>query len=356
MFYKFQNRKFEIFGILLHGATAAEAFKEFTRRFGNIFQFWLGPSRLIIVGGTGDVQHIYTHRHIYEQGDAFVKKFGILIPNAIINIKGSTFKRHASLTMPLFRHTHELAQSSTSTVQRKRTSLIASLVCSLQQDEQAEIKKIEDKKKGLSRSELLDEMLFFLIVGSESVSSALSWFIYHMSKHPQVQQKIKAELMDGDDYKGPLSLDRLDSLVYLDAVINEVLRFTPISDGTFRTLTVDDRLPESGVQLYKGDQVYISIHNLAQDPQNWSIDPEIFYPERFLKGGKPLHPYAFIPFGSGHRQCIGQDLARFEFKVIAARLMQYVTFHDGGPQVNTGGQVQTITIMPKHIGVSITFD
>ncbi|CAF2802196.1 unnamed protein product [Rotaria sp. Silwood2] len=177
-----------------------------------------------------------------------------------------------------------------------------------------------------------------------------------MSKHPQVQQKIKVELMDGNDYKRPLSLDRLDSLVYLDAVINEVLRFTPISDGTFRTLIVDDRLPESGVQLYKGEQVYISIHNLAQDPQNWSIDPNVFYPERFLEGGKPLHPYAFVPFGSGHRQCIGQDLARFEFKVIAARLMQYVTFHDGGPQVNTGGQVQTITIMPKHIGVSITFD
>ena len=177
-----------------------------------------------------------------------------------------------------------------------------------------------------------------------------------MSKYPQVQQKIKAELVDGDDYQRPLALDRLDSLVYLDAVIDEVLRYTPTSDGTFRTLTVDDRLPESGVQLCKGDEVYISIHNLARDPQNWSIDSDIFYPERFLGGGKPLHPYAFVPFGSGHRQCIGEALARFELKVIAARLMQYVTFHDGGPQVNTGGQVQTITVMPKNIGVRITFD
>lgn len=75
-------------GILLNGATASEAFLEFTRRFGKTFQFWLGFSRLIIVSGTGDVQHIFNHRHIYDQGDTFVKKFGILIPNALINLKG----------------------------------------------------------------------------------------------------------------------------------------------------------------------------------------------------------------------------------------------------------------------------
>ncbi|CAF1016470.1 unnamed protein product [Rotaria sordida] len=58
--------------------------------------------------------------------------------------------------------------------------------------------------------------------------------------------------------------------------------------------------------------------------------------ERFMGEDKNHHPYALIPFGSGHRQCIGQDLARFELKVIAARLMQQVTFGDGGPEVNAG--------------------
>ncbi|CAF3983203.1 unnamed protein product, partial [Rotaria sp. Silwood1] len=60
--------------------------------------------------------------------------------------------------------------------------------------------------------------------------------------------------MDSHSEKRPLTLDRLDSLVYLDAVINEVLRFAPPVDGTYRTLTVDDRLPESNAQLYKHDQ------------------------------------------------------------------------------------------------------
>ncbi|CAF4751731.1 unnamed protein product [Rotaria sp. Silwood1] len=162
--------------------------------------------------------------------------------------------------------------------------------------------------------------------------------------------------MDSHSEKRPLTLDRLDSLVYLDAVINEVLRFAPPVDGTYRTLTVDDRLPESNAQLYKYDQVCISFYNVARDPRYWSVNPELFYPERFLDEDKCHHPYAFLPFGSGHRQCVGQDLARFELKVIVARLMQYVTFGDGGPQVNAGGQMCALTIMPKYVDVTIRFD
>ncbi|CAF4311352.1 unnamed protein product, partial [Rotaria sordida] len=72
-----------------------------------------------------------------------------------------------------------------------------------------------------------------------------------------------------------LTLHELDSLVYLDCVINETLRFYPVVQGIFRTLTVDDRLPENNVQLYKGDTVVIPFNTLAHDPRYWSIDPEV---------------------------------------------------------------------------------
>ena len=195
-----------------------------------------------------------------------------------------------------------------------------------------------------------------MVGGSDTSSTALAWFIYYMSKHPRVQRKIKEELADAYDDKRPLSLNRLESLVYLDAVINEIFRISPPFDGTFRTLTVDDHLPESGAQLYKGDQVYISFPSLSRDPQYWSVDPDLFYPERFLEEDKSHHPYALIPFGGGHRQCMGQDLARFELKVIMATLMQHVTFGDGGSQINAGGYMAKFCIIPKHIGVTIAFD
>jgi hypothetical protein len=73
---------------LLHGVTTDQAFAAFKHRFGNIFQFWIGPSRVIIINNIGDVQHIFTHRHIYDQGDMFVEKFGIVTFEGLISIKG----------------------------------------------------------------------------------------------------------------------------------------------------------------------------------------------------------------------------------------------------------------------------
>ncbi|CAF3351174.1 unnamed protein product, partial [Rotaria sp. Silwood2] len=76
----------------------------------------------------------------------------------------------------------------------------------------------------------------------------------------------------------------------------------------------------------------------------------------FLNEDKNYHPYAFLPFGGGHRVCFGQDLARFELKVILARMLQQVIFGDCGPEVNAGGYIQVLTIMPRHVGVIIEFN
>ncbi|CAF1306496.1 unnamed protein product, partial [Adineta steineri] len=248
----------------------------------------------------------------------------------------------------------ELTESLDSRTERKKISLIASLVSSLQTDEKAEAVKKEEDKKGISRKELFDEMLMFLIAGYETTSTALAWCIYQLSKHPRIQEKIKKELID-DNTGQYLSFDHLDSFVYLDCFINEVLRYSPTTDGTSRTVVVDDCLPSSGTRLYKGDQVLIPSSALARDDRHWKIDPNLFYPERFLNEDKHRHPCAFLPFGNGHRQCIGQDLARLELRIILARMLQQVTIGDGGPEFNTGGCIQRLTIVPKHVGVTIQF-
>ncbi|CAF1482806.1 unnamed protein product [Rotaria sp. Silwood1] len=451
---------------LLRGASFPEVYTLFKNKLGDIYEIKVGFLHGIIVNDIDDVEHIFTHRHIYDQSDWLVDILAVFAPDSLITSKGAKFKRHASITMPLFRHgkilsnfdliinctddllnnwysssldhihrdilrqcqnllleifgfigfdydfdtlrgtnnneltqalrsyvgalelgfylpnfffnaylklnpkcrrartiikrylyrmmEQELTETSESRAQRKKTSLIASLVASLQTDEQAEERKSEDKRKGLIQREILGEMLMFLIAGFETTSTALAWAIHLLSKHPKVQQKIKAELIN-EKVDHDLILDRLDSLVYLDCVIKEILRFCPPVASAARTLTMDDRLPKSGIQLYKGDHIIIPTCILSRDSRHWSIDPELFYPERFLGADKNHNPYAFLSFGSGHRQCIGQDLARFELKVIVARLMQRVTFSDGGPEVNAGGHLQGLTVMPKYIGVKIKF-
>lgn len=78
-------------GIMLNGVTTAEVFPSFKRRFGNIFQFWLGPTRMIVVSGLRDVEHIFTNRNIYDLGDMYVDKFGIIFPDTLMCIKGEFY-------------------------------------------------------------------------------------------------------------------------------------------------------------------------------------------------------------------------------------------------------------------------
>ena len=78
-------------GIIFNGATPIQAFSLFKRRFGNIFQFWFGPTRIIVVGGIDDVQHIFTNRQIYEHGHIYTAKFGVIFPDTLISIIGQFY-------------------------------------------------------------------------------------------------------------------------------------------------------------------------------------------------------------------------------------------------------------------------
>ena len=253
----------------------------------------------------------------------------------------------------------ELRETEERRLERKRNSLIASLVALLQQHEKNQTDGQDgDAPVGLSPDEILDEMLFLLSAGYGTTATAVTWFIHLMSKNPRVQKKLKEELAGRLEPR--FSIEQLESYAYLDCVVREVLRFAPPAVGTLRSLMSDDQLPATGVVLKKGEQVFVPFYNFTRDERYWrgAIGPDQFYPERFENDDdeKRNTKAALLTFGGGHRQCIGQDLARFELKVICARLMQNVTFTDGGPEVNAGGYIQTEIVLPKHVGVKISFD
>ncbi|CAF4301396.1 unnamed protein product [Adineta steineri] len=72
----------------VYGRSRAQIFEEYKQRYGDIFQFFFGPVRLIVVSNTTDVQHIFTHRNIYEQGYLFTEQFSVLFPSGFITLTG----------------------------------------------------------------------------------------------------------------------------------------------------------------------------------------------------------------------------------------------------------------------------
>lgn len=83
-----------LFGNLLQTGVIREnipfnlIFLDLKTKFGDIFQYWLGSTRIILVNRLEDVQHIFNHRYIYDQGDIFIDKISLINPYAMLCMRG----------------------------------------------------------------------------------------------------------------------------------------------------------------------------------------------------------------------------------------------------------------------------
>jgi len=213
-----------------------------------------------------------------------------------------------------------------------------------------------NQQDGLTAEEVMDELLLFVFGGHETTSSFLAWFVFLMAKHPEVQARLKQEIkkhLGGSEW----TAEDLLQIEYLDNVWKECFRVAPITAGSGREATQDTVV--DGHVVRKGDMVSVVVAVLHADPRNWKIDPAKFNPDRFSSDpavglDRSHHPYAFLPFGAGHRVCLGQELAKLETKALMAALMLQVSFHDSPS--NTGAHVQSLTISPRDLAVFIQFD
>jgi hypothetical protein len=85
------------FGLFSRNPTSMpDIMLQLREKFGDIFQVWIGSMHIIVINCLEDAQHIFSHRHIYDQGDIFTEKFKIINPNGIICLKGYyIFNKHS---------------------------------------------------------------------------------------------------------------------------------------------------------------------------------------------------------------------------------------------------------------------
>jgi cytochrome P450 len=162
-----------------------------------------------------------------------------------------------------------------------------------------------------------DQLLTILIAGHDTSTALLSWTLYLLGKHPQVMERVRAEI-ETVLGAGPLEPAHIPQLVYLEQVLNEALRlYPPIHLGS-RIAATD--LEFKGYHIPAGTRVVYSIYLTHRHPSYWP-EPNHFNPERFASGFRPA-PYTFLPFGGGPRNCIGAAFAQVEVKVILAQILQ----------------------------------
>lgn len=106
------------------------------------------------------------------------------------------------------------------------------------------------------------------------------------------------------DTDRPATIQDLNELKYLDRVIKETLRFYPSVPLMGRVSSEDVEI--AGYQIPKNTFIAIHVHEIMNDPDHFP-NPEKFDPDRFLPGNSSnRHPYAYIPFSAGPRNCVGK--------------------------------------------------
>jgi cytochrome P450/NADPH-cytochrome P450 reductase len=183
-----------------------------------------------------------------------------------------------------------------------------------------------DKKSGekLDFENIRYQLITFLIAGHETTSGLLSFATYFLVKHPEIMGKAVAEVdrVLGRDPDYQISFKDIGELKYLNRVLRETLRLWPTAPAFART-PYEDTVIGGRYEIKKGEEVLVLLPSLHRDPAVWQ-DPEIFDPERFAPGAEDKIPeYAWRPFGTGARSCIGQHFAMVEATTALALILKH---------------------------------
>lgn len=179
----------------------------------------------------------------------------------------------------------------------------------------------DEEGNKLSHEDIREEVDTFMFEGHDTTAAAINWSLYLLGSHPEVQRKVDDEL---DEVFGksdrPATSEDLKKLKYLECVIKETLRLFPSVPLFARSLSDDCEV--AGFRVVKGTQAVIVPYALHRDPKYFP-NPEEFRPERFLpENAQGRHPYAYVPFSAGPRNCIGQKFAIMEEKTILSCILR----------------------------------
>jgi cytochrome P450 len=177
-----------------------------------------------------------------------------------------------------------------------------------------------DSGETMNDQQLRNQIMTLMLAGYETTASALTWTWYLLSQHHEAAERLRQEARTMLGGRPPKYGD-LDSLGFTGQVLNEAMRLYPPAWTIGRRALGEDAI--GGYYVAPGTTIAICLYTLHRHREFWEradeFEPDRFSPER--SAGR--HKFAYIPFGAGPRQCIGNTFGLMEASLVIAHVAQH---------------------------------
>jgi cytochrome P450 len=202
---------------------------------------------------------------------------------------------------------------------------------------------------GMTDPQIRDECLTLLLAGHETTANGLSFTFFLMAQHPDVQEKVSAEVSavfeTASSDPRPSAAEIYARLPYTQQVVAEALRIYPPVWVTARTAAVS--YAYRGLSIPAGSLLLIPQIAIHRDPR-WYPEPMYFNPDRFLPEVSATRPrHAYFPFGAGSRICIGENFAWMEAVLVLASVIHNWRLGFPGPTPKALPLSAQISLRPR---------
>ncbi|KAI1305842.1 Cytochrome P450 4C1 [Halotydeus destructor] len=261
-------------------------------------------------------------QNIHVAGEAFLARFinPILHMEAIFNLTsigrqyGRSVRSMQDFTMMTIKKRKEQLETemkSGTFKEEKCMTFMDTLICQHLKDGAT-----------LTMDGVREEVDTFMFEGHDTTAWAVIWCTYLIGLDNYVQDKLHQELDDvfGGGNDGEFTMEQLRKLNYTESCLKEALRIFPSVPHFGRQTVVDTEL--CGHVVPAGTQVAVFPYVIHRNERHWP-EPEVFDPNRFSsEASRNRHPFAYIPFSAGPRNCIGMKFALLEAKSMVASIFR----------------------------------
>ncbi|XP_039543540.1 cytochrome P450 2K1-like isoform X2 [Pimephales promelas] len=346
-----------------------DTFFELSKTYGNIFQVFLGPKKIVVLVGYKTVKDALVN-HGEEFGDRYIDPgywithsgHGILFSNgenwremrrfALSNLRDFGMGKRGS-EEKIIEEIHYLKEEfdkfegkpfdTTQPVNYAVSNIMSSIVYGSRFEyTDSRFTEMVDMinenvrvsgspsmmQSGKKNSYFHDENLMvtvtdLFVAGTDTSATTLRWGLMFMAKYPHIQDRVHEEIDRLIGERQPAVEDR-KKLPYTDAVIHETQRLADIAPLVPHMTSCDVHF--NGYFIKKGTNVFPLLTSVLKDPSEWE-KPNSFYPEHFLdEKGQFVKRDAFLAFSAGRRVCLGESLARMELFLFFTSLFQSYRF------------------------------